>query len=128
MENIPEQSLITQGSSKKFMFTFLISFVISKMIGIAFTKIFTNVLTQEEMGEYTIILSALALIMSFAAIGFPSAINRYAIRYKTKDLLEDLKDFLTTGFLSFIVMELFIVVGLIIWVQRSKNRDLIENK
>ncbi len=114
MENIPEKSLIDQGKSSRFVFTFLISFAIAKLLGIAFTKIFTNVLSQAEMGQYTIILSAVALIMSFGALGIPSALNRYAIRYKSKDKLHDLRNFVFTGFITFVVVEFLLILGFLI--------------
>lgn len=114
MKTTTEKTLLDQGSSTKFIVTFLISFLIAKMFGIVFTKIFTNVLSLNEMGEYTVILSAITLIMSFAALGFPSAINRYAIRYKTKGIIENLKDFIFTGFVSFIIMEVIVILGILI--------------
>ena len=114
MVDEPEKSLLQQGKSSKFVFTFFISFVIAKLFGIAFTKIFTNVLTQDEMGQYTIILSAVSLIMSFGALGIPSALNRYAIRYKTKNQMSDLKNFIFTGFITFIIVEFILIMGFLI--------------
>ncbi len=114
MESVSEKSLIDQGKSSRFVFTFLISFVIAKLLGIAFTKIFTNVLSQAEMGQYTIILSAVALVMSFGALGIPTALNRYAVRYKTKDKLQNLKNFVFTGFITFVVVEFLLILGFLI--------------
>ncbi len=113
MSDALERSLLSQGKSTRFLFTFLISFVIAKMLGIAFSKIFTNVLTREEMGQYTIIISATALIMSYAALGFPIALNRYAIWYKTKKNIDRLRNFIFTGFISFLIVDILIILGLL---------------
>lgn len=115
MSVTPEKSLLSQGKSTKFLFTFLISFVTAKMLGIAFSKIFTNVLTKEEMGQYTIIISATALIMSYAALGFPTALNRYAIWFKTKKNIDSLRNFIFTGFITFLVVDVLIVLGLLVY-------------
>ena len=127
MKAKPERSLLEQGSSTKFIVTFFISFGIAKLFGIVFTKIFTNVLSQEEMGEYTVILSAITLIMSFAGIGFPSAINRYTIRYKTKGAIDNLRDFIFTGFIAFIVVEVFIISGIFIYFAITGQQFLFPN-
>ncbi len=115
MSHAPKQSLLKQGKSATFFFTFLISFVTAKALGIIFTKIFTNVLTTEEMGKYAIIVSATVLIMSYAALGFPSSLNRYTIWYKTKKNIDRLKNFVSTGFISFLIAEILIVIGLLIY-------------
>ncbi len=115
MSDAREKSLLTQGKSTRFLFTFIISFVTAKMFGIAFTKIFTNVLTQKDLGQYTIIISATALIMSYAALGFPSSLNRYAILYKTRKDVNRLRNFITTGFISFLIAEILIILGLVIY-------------
>jgi len=127
MKAKPERSLLDQGSSTKFIVTFFISFGIAKLFGIVFTKIFTNVLSQDEMGEYTVILSAITLIMSFAGIGFPSAINRYTIRYKTKGAINNLRDFIFTGFIAFIVVEVFIISGILIFFAITGQQFLFPN-
>lgn len=114
MSTTPERSLLEQGKSSKFLFTFLISFTLAKMIGLAFTKIFTNVLSQDEMGFYAIIFSATGLVMSFASFGIPTALNRYAIRYKIKNQLKELKDFIFSGIVIFLIAELLIIGGILI--------------
>ncbi len=115
MSSKTERSLLDQGKSSKFLFTFFISFAIAKAFGLAFTKIFTNVLSQQEMGQYYVILSATSLIMSFAALGIPMALSRYAIRYKTKNQIQNLRDFIFSGFICFIIVELLIIIGFIIY-------------
>ncbi len=115
MSDAPEKSLLTQGKSTRFLFTFLISFAIAKMLGITFTKIFTNVLTKEEMGQYTIIISATALILGYAALVFPNTLNRYAIWYKTKQNFERLRNFIFTSFITFLIAEVLIISGLLIY-------------
>ena len=109
-----ENSLINQGRSSKFLIVFILTFVVAKGFGIAFTKIFTNVLDQNEMGQYQVVISAISLILSFSAIGFPTALNRYAIRYKTKNQIKELKDFIFSGFIIFIILEFLILVTLLI--------------
>ena len=115
MNETPERPLLEQGKGSKFIFAFFISFVIAKILGVAFTKIFTNVLSQEDMGIYTLILSATALIMSFASFGFTTALSRYTIRYKAKDELAKLRNFVFTGFVIFIFIEFLIILGMIIY-------------
>ncbi|MCG3223988.1 MAG: lipopolysaccharide biosynthesis protein, partial [Candidatus Heimdallarchaeota archaeon] len=109
-----EKSLYDQGKSSKFAFTFFISFAISKLFGIAFTKIFTNVLSKDEMGFYAIILSAVGLIMTFSTVGFPSSLNRYTIKYKISDEKQNLKNFIFSGFIMFLVVEAIIILGIFI--------------
>jgi len=110
----PEKSLYDQGRSSRFVFTFFISFAIAKLFGIAFTKIFTNVLSKDEMGFYAIILSAVGLILTVSTVGFPSALNRYSIRYKIKDERKNLQDFIFSGFIMFLVVESIIMLGILI--------------
>ncbi|MHA1203208.1 MAG: lipopolysaccharide biosynthesis protein [Candidatus Heimdallarchaeaceae archaeon] len=110
----PEKSLYDQGKSSRFAFTFFISFAIAKLFGIAFTKIFTNVLSKDEMGFYAIIISAVGLMMTFTTVGFPSALNRYTIKYKIKDSKKNLQDFIFSGFIMFLVVEILIVLGIFI--------------
>ncbi len=114
MPTISRYSLLDQGKSSKFLVMFFISFAIAKMFGIAFTKIFTNVLTLDEMGQYTIILSSIALISTFAAFGMPSAINRYTIMYKTKGRIKDIKDFIFSSTVTFVFIEAIIILTLLI--------------
>ncbi len=114
MTEVSKHSLFEQGKSSKFLVIFIISFALAKLFGVAFTKIFTNVLTRDEMGQYTLIISAAALIMTFAAFGFPSALNRYTIRYKTKGKTQEIRDLIFTGTVIFILIEFLIVATLLV--------------
>jgi len=80
----------------------------------AFNKIFTNVLTKTEMGRYAIFISAITTIFTYSTLGFPAALNRFTVSYKERKQLENLKNFLTTGFIIFLTAELTITSILII--------------
>ena len=109
-----ESSLMELGRSSKFAITFFISFVIAKLLGFAFTKIFTNTLPESDMGQYSIITSAIALMIGFSSFGFTTAVNRYAIKYKISKNLGDFKNFIFTGILIYIIAELIVVAVIFI--------------
>ncbi len=110
-----ESSLLDLGKSSKFAITFFISFVIAKLLGLVFTKIFTNTLSESDMGLYSIITSAVALVIGFSSFGFTTAVNRYTIKFKISKNLNDFKNFIFTGIITYIVA-LFIVTAVILIV------------
>ena len=107
-------TLLYQGSGTYFVVIFFVTFVISKLLNMAFRKIFTNVLPQDQMGEYAIILTASMTILTYATINFPSALTRYTITYKNKKKIEDLRNMIFSGFILFIIVETLIISTLVI--------------
>ena len=67
------------------------------------------------MGQYTLIVTAIATLATYSALGFPAALSRFTISYKSKDQLKKLKDFVTTGFSLYISAEFLIVLILVIF-------------
>ncbi|MCK5157663.1 MAG: lipopolysaccharide biosynthesis protein [Candidatus Heimdallarchaeota archaeon] len=104
-----ESSLMELGRSSKFAITFFVSFALAKLLGVAFTKIFTNTLPESDMGQYMLITSAIALVIGFSSFGFTTAVNRYAIKYKISKNQKEFKDFVFTGISTYIVTELIVV-------------------
>ncbi|MHA1400484.1 MAG: oligosaccharide flippase family protein [Candidatus Heimdallarchaeaceae archaeon] len=78
----------------------------------AFNKIFTNQLPQENMGQYAVILTASTTLMTFAAIGFPTALSRYTVAFKSNGEIKNLKDLVFSGFVMFFFTE-FVIVGIL---------------
>ena len=109
-----ESSLLELGKSSRFAIAFFVSFAITKLIGVAFTKIFTNTLSESEMGQYSIITAAIALVIGFSSFGFTSAVNRYAIKYKISKNLETFKNFIFTGILVYIIAEIIVILAILI--------------
>ncbi|MCG3221480.1 MAG: hypothetical protein H7641_08875 [Candidatus Heimdallarchaeota archaeon] len=109
MEETKKYSLLKQGAGTKFLITFGITIVLSKGLSIAFTKIFTNILPQEEMGQYAIFVTASMTILAYASIGFQSALNLYTVKYKVKGQKKNLQDLVFSGFISFVVIEAIII-------------------
>lgn len=111
-----ESSLMDLGRSSKFAITFFISFAIAKLLGLVFTKIFTNTLPESDMGLYSIITSAVSLVIGFSSFGFTTAVNRYSIKYKISKNLSEFKNFIFTGILAYIIaLSLVIAVILIVY-------------
>ena len=108
------KNLLFQGSGTYFAVIFFFTFTISKLFNIAFNKIFTNVLPQSEMGQYTLILAATVTILTYATLGFPSALSRYTITYKVKGKVDQLRDMVFSGFILFIIAEFIIIIALVI--------------
>ncbi len=115
-------SLLDLGRSSKFAIVFFLSFVLAKLLGIAFSKIFTNTLTENEMGTYSIITSAIMLVIAFSSFGFTGSLNRYIIKYKTSRQINKIKDFVTTGVLLYILAEVVVVCCLYVvyFITRKK--------
>ena len=109
------KNLLFQGSGTYFAVVFFFTFTISKLFNIAFNKIFTNVLPQSEMGQYTLILAATVTILTYATLGFPSALSRYTITYKVKGKIDQLKNMVFSGFILFIIAEFIIIIALVIF-------------
>ena len=109
-----EHSLLNLGKSTRFLVSFFISLALAKAFSLGFTKIFTNIFTQDELGQYGIIISAVSLVMSFSAFGFPTTLNRYAIRYRIKEKIENLRNLIFTGLVIFIAIELIIILVILI--------------
>ncbi len=108
------RTLLKQGSGSIFTIVFLASFTVAKLFSMAFNKIFTNQLPQESMGNYAVILTASTTLMTFTAIGFPTALSRYTVAYKSKNKIKDLQDLVFSGVVMFISIETLIVMVLII--------------
>ncbi|MBY9001206.1 MAG: lipopolysaccharide biosynthesis protein [Candidatus Heimdallarchaeota archaeon] len=106
-------ALISQGSGTYFVFVFFITYVISKLLNLAFKKIFTNVLTLEEMGQYGIFLTASITIITYATLGLPTALSRFAVTYVNNSNKEKLKNMVFSGFVLFLVFEI-IIVGILL--------------
>jgi len=66
------------------------------------------------MGRYAIFISAITTIFTYSTLGFPAALNRFTVTYKERKQLEKLKNFLFTGFIIFLVVELTITVTLVL--------------
>ena len=111
---LERKNLLHLGSGSHFLVAFALSFAIAKLISIAFNKIFTNILNTAEMGQYTLLVTAVATLATYSALGFPAALSRFTISYKSKDQIKKLKDFVTTGFLLYISVEFLIVIILVI--------------
>ncbi|MHA1199810.1 MAG: lipopolysaccharide biosynthesis protein [Candidatus Heimdallarchaeaceae archaeon] len=112
-----ESSLLELGKSSKFAITFFVSFAVAKLLGVAFSKIFTNAtnfVSEADMGQYTIITSAIALLIGFSSFGFTTAVNRYAIKYKISKDLDTFKNFIFTGILIYIIAELIVILAILI--------------
>ena len=109
-----ETSLMELGRSSKFAIAFFVSFALAKLLGVAFTKIFTNTLPESDMGQYTIITSAIALVIGFSSFGFTTAVNRYAIKYKISKNQKEFKDFIFTGITTYVVTELIVIIIILI--------------
>ncbi|MCE7740850.1 MAG: lipopolysaccharide biosynthesis protein [Candidatus Heimdallarchaeota archaeon] len=109
-----ESSLMELGKSSKFAIAFFVSFALAKLIGLAFTKIFTNTLSEADMGQYTVIASAIALLIGFSSFGFTSSVNRYTIKYKISKELDTFKNFIFTGILIYIIAEVVVIVSILI--------------
>ncbi len=111
---IKRKNLLFQGSGTYFAVIFFFTFTISKLFNIAFNKIFTNVLPQSEMGQYTLILAATVTILTYATLGFPSALSRYSINYKVKGKMDQLRNMVFSGFVLFLIAEVLIIITLVI--------------
>jgi O-antigen/teichoic acid export membrane protein len=113
VEETKTYSLLKQGTGTKFLITFGITIVLAKALSIAFTKIFTNILPDEEMGQYAIFVTASMTILAYASIGFQNALSRYTVTYKIKGKKENLKNLVFSGFTSFLVIE-SVIIGIFI--------------
>ncbi len=116
--NNMHKNLLSQGSGTYFAVIFVVVFTLAKLFNVAFNKIFTNVLSTSDMGKYAIFLTATATILTYASLGFPTALTRYTIAYKNKGKINQLKDLVFTGFLMFFVAEILIVSTLVILYYR----------
>jgi len=109
LEETKKYSLFTQGSGTKFLFTFAFAILLAKGLSIAFTKIFSNILPQEDMGQYAIFVTASMTILAYASIGFQNALSRYTVSYKTQDKKKNMQDLVFSGFVAFIIIEVLII-------------------
>lgn len=112
MINVNKHSLLRQGLGGKFIVSFLVSFLLAKMFSLSFNKIFTNTLDQAQMGQFSLIVIGTSTLFSYTALGFPTTVKRYTVKYKNSNQLEKLRDFLFTGFIMFLIFELIMVVSL----------------
>ena len=111
---IERKNLLFQGSGTYFAVIFFFTFTISKFFNIAFNKIFTNVLPQSDMGQYTLILAATVTILTYVSLGFPSALSRYSINYKVKGKIDQLRNMVFSGFVLFLIAEIIIIIALVV--------------
>ena len=65
------------------------------------------------MGQYAIILSATTMLTTYSSLGFPSALNRYTVAYRSKNQLSQLKNFVFSGICVYLVIE-FIIVSILV--------------
>lgn len=127
MEETKTYSLLKQGTGTKFLITFGITIVLAKALSIAFTKIFTNILPDDEMGQYAIFVTASMTILAYASIGFQNALSRYTVTYKIKGKKENLKNLVFSGFTSFLVIEAIIIgIFIILYYVRGYYPSFLE--
>lgn len=120
MEETKKYSLLKQGAGSKFLISFVITIVLAKALSLAFTKIFTNILPLEEMGQYAIFVTASMTILAYASLGFQTALNRYSVQYKIQGKKKNLQDLVFSGFVSFVVIEALIIgIFLILYFARN---------
>lgn len=106
--------LFSAGSGSQFFVAFIVSLGLSKLFMMAFNKIFTNVLSTEQIGKYSLILAAVQTLFTYASLGLPSAINRYTYRYYHNKQKNELKNFVFTGLITYQVVNFLIVIGIAI--------------
>ncbi|NPD90345.1 MAG: hypothetical protein HGN29_16655 [Asgard group archaeon] len=127
MEETKQYSLLKQGAGTKFLISFGITIVLAKALSIAFTKIFTNILPQEDMGQYAIFVTASMTILAYASIGFQTALNRYTVTYKIQGKKKNLQDLVFSGFISFVIIEVLIIgILLILYLARGFYPSFLE--
>jgi len=117
---ITKRNLLTQGSGTYFFVVFFVIYVLTKGFSLAFNKLFTNILPKEDMGDFAIIVTASATILTYASLGFGTALNRYTVAYRNKNKIKELKNLITSGFIVFIVVEL-LIVGILVILYLATN-------